>query len=90
VPAAEQREKLQQVPAHSVPAGVVVYAKPPFGGAEHVLHYLARYTHRVAISNHRLLAVSDTAVVFRWKNCRRARTTLSVLRAQVIRNLAGF
>ena len=33
----------------------VVYAKPPFGGPEHVLHYLARYTHRVAISNHRLL-----------------------------------
>ena len=36
----------------------VVYAKPPFGGSEHVLHYLARYTHRVAISNHRLLSVS--------------------------------
>ena len=34
----------------------VVYAKPPFGGPEHVLHYLARYTHRVAISNHRLVA----------------------------------
>jgi hypothetical protein len=46
----------------------VVYAKPPFGGAEHVLHYLARYTHRVAISNHRLLAVSDTSVAFRWKD----------------------
>ncbi|SRR6266568_2200372 len=46
----------------------VVYAKPPFGGAEHVLHYLARYTHRVAISNHRLLAVSDTEVSFRWKD----------------------
>ncbi len=46
----------------------VVYAKPPFGGAQHVLHYLARYTHRVAISNHRLLSVSDTAVAFRWKD----------------------
>ena len=34
----------------------VVYAKPPFGGPEHVLHYLARYTHRIAISNHRLLS----------------------------------
>jgi len=33
----------------------VVYAKPPFGGPQHVLHYLARYTHRVAISNHRLV-----------------------------------
>ena len=46
----------------------IVYAKPPFGGAEHVLHYLARYTHRVAISNHRLLSVSDSAVSFRWKD----------------------
>ena len=46
----------------------VVYAKPPFGGPEHVLHYLARYTHRVAISNHRLLAVTESAVAFRWKD----------------------
>ncbi len=38
----------------------VVYARPPFGGPEHVLQYLARYTHRVAISNHRILAVSPT------------------------------
>ena len=46
----------------------IVYAKRPFGGPEHVLHYLARYTHRVAISNHRLLNVSDTEVTFRWKD----------------------
>jgi hypothetical protein len=46
----------------------VVYAKPPFGGTEHVLHYLARYTHRVAISNHRLLALEDDRVTFRWKD----------------------
>jgi len=46
----------------------VVYAKPPFGGAEHVLHHLARYTHRVAISNHRLVSVSDNSVRFRWKD----------------------
>ncbi len=46
----------------------IVYAKPPFGRAEHVLHYLARYTNRVAISNHRLLSVSDSAVRFRWKD----------------------
>jgi hypothetical protein len=46
----------------------VVYAKPPFGGPEHVLHYLARYTHRVAISNHRLLNVTDHQVTFRWKD----------------------
>jgi hypothetical protein len=46
----------------------VVYAKPPFGGPEHVLHYLARYTHRVAISNHRLLSFEDDRVTFQWKD----------------------
>jgi hypothetical protein len=46
----------------------VVYAKPPFGGAEHVLNYLARYTHRVAISNHRLVALDDDRVSFRWRD----------------------
>ena len=48
----------------------VVYAKPPFGSPAHVLHYLARYTHRVAISNHRLVAVTDDTVTFRWKDYR--------------------
>jgi hypothetical protein len=48
----------------------VVYAKPPFGGPSHVLHYLARYTHRVAISNHRLVDVTDDHVTFRWKDYR--------------------
>jgi hypothetical protein len=46
----------------------VVYAKRPFGGPEHVLHYLARYTHRVAISNHRLISVAGGKVTFRWKD----------------------
>jgi len=46
----------------------VVYAKPPFGGAEHVLNYLARYTHRVAISNHRLVAFESDRVFFRWRD----------------------
>jgi Putative transposase len=46
----------------------VVYAKPPFGGAEHVLNYLARYTHRVAISNHRLVAFANDRVSFRWRD----------------------
>jgi len=46
----------------------VVYAKPPFDGPEHVLHYLGRYTHRVAISNHRIVSVSDSQVTFRWKD----------------------
>ena len=46
----------------------VVYAKPAFGGATAVLRYLARYTHRVAISNHRLLAFDGERVTFRWKD----------------------
>ncbi|MEO6624825.1 MAG: IS91 family transposase [Burkholderiaceae bacterium] len=46
----------------------VVYAKPPFGGPEQVLKYLARYTHRVAISNDRLLKLEEGQVTFRWKN----------------------
>ena len=46
----------------------VVYAKRPFGGAEHVLRYLGCYTHRVAISNHRLVALEDEEVVFRWRD----------------------
>ena len=46
----------------------VVYAKRPFGGPEHVLQYLARYTHRVAISNHRIVNVADGQVTFRWKD----------------------
>jgi len=48
----------------------VVYAKPPFGGPEQVLNYLGRYTHRVAISNNRLLAIHNGKVTFRWKDYR--------------------
>jgi len=46
----------------------VVYAKPAFGGPMQVLRYLGRYTHRVAISNHRLLAFDQERVTFRWKD----------------------
>ena len=50
----------------------VVYAKPPFGGPEKVLEYLGRYTHRVAISNHRIVDVADGHVTFRWRDSRHA------------------
>ena len=50
----------------------VVYAKPPFGGPRQVLKYLARYTHRVAISNQRLVSLESGRVTFRWKNYARA------------------
>ena len=46
----------------------VVYSKPPFGGPEYVLRYLGRYTHRVAISNHRLVSFVDGQVTFRWRH----------------------
>jgi hypothetical protein len=46
----------------------VVYAKPPFGGPEYVLQYLGRYTHRVAISNHRLVSFADGQIAFRWRD----------------------
>jgi len=46
----------------------VVYSKPPFGGPEYVLRYLGRYTHRVAISNHRLVSFVDGQVTFRWRD----------------------
>ena len=48
----------------------VVYAKAPFGGPQHVLEYLGRYTHRVAISNRRLLSLQDGQVTFEWKDYR--------------------
>jgi hypothetical protein len=48
----------------------VVYCKHPFGGPEQVLRYLARYTHRVAISNRRLIACDENGVTFKWKDYR--------------------
>jgi hypothetical protein len=60
----------------------VVYAKRPFGGAENVVRYLGRYTHRIAISTHRLLSLQDHCVTFRWRDSRhgnkKRRMTLSV------------
>jgi hypothetical protein len=46
----------------------IVYLKPPFGGPPFVLQYLGRYTHRVAISNHRLVSLADGRVTFRWRD----------------------
>jgi Putative transposase/Transposase zinc-binding domain len=48
----------------------IVYAKKPFAGPEQVLRYLARYTHRIAISNRRIVALDDTSVGFTWKDYR--------------------
>ncbi len=46
----------------------VVYCKPPFGNAEKVIEYLGRYTHRVAISNNRIVAIHNDEVIFRWRD----------------------
>jgi len=55
----------------------VVYAKPPFGGPEEVLKYLARYTHSVAISSSRLVSMENGRVTFRWRDSRHSnRSTL--------------
>jgi hypothetical protein len=60
----------------------VVYCKPPFGGPEHALRYLGAYTHRVAISNHRLVSLADGQATFRWRdsahNNKKRLMTLSV------------
>lgn len=48
----------------------VVYAKEPFAGPEQVIEYLGRYTHKVAITNHRILNINDSGVTFRWRDYR--------------------
>lgn len=48
----------------------VVYAKEPFAGPQQVIEYLGRYTHKVAISNHRLISIGDSGVTFRWRDYR--------------------
>jgi hypothetical protein len=63
-----EAEAMQQLLRDSVKHEWVVYAKPPFGGPDQVLKYLARYTHRVAIANSRLLHLQDGRVTFRWKD----------------------
>jgi hypothetical protein len=65
----------------------VVYAKPPFAGPEQVLEYVGRYTHRVAISNNRLLDIADGMVRFRWRDYRdhNRQKTMSVSADEFIR-----
>jgi len=50
----------------------VIYSKPPFEGPRHVIAYLGRYTHRIAISNDRIVAIEDDRVLFRWRDYRDA------------------
>jgi putative transposase/transposase-like zinc-binding protein len=64
----EQKDRVAKLLAELGRMEWIVYAKPPFGGPERVLKYLARYTHRVAISNHRLLELSAGQVSFSYKD----------------------
>ena len=61
----------------------VVYAKAPFGGPEHVFRYLGHYTHRIAISNHRIVEFADGKVTFAWKDyadgCQKKLMTLDAI-----------
>ena len=66
----QDAQAFDQFLAPAASAEWVVYAKAPFGGPEQVLDYLGRYTHRVAISNSRLVDFSDGSVAFRWKDYR--------------------
>jgi hypothetical protein len=59
----------------------VVYSKPPFGGPEQVLKYLSRYTHRVAISNSRLISLKDGQVSFHWRNYRTDQVSVMTITA---------
>jgi hypothetical protein len=66
--ATEDDHNFARLLSDSVKHDWVVYAKPPFGGPQQVLKYLARYTHRIAISNRRLVSVDDQNVSFNWKD----------------------
>jgi hypothetical protein len=65
----------------------VVYAKPPFGSPAQVLKYLARYTHRVAISNSRIVSLTDEHVTFRYRDRARGNEmrTMKLSRAEFLR-----
>ena len=68
----------------------VVYSKRPFGGPEHALRYLGCYTHRVAISNHRLVSFTDDKVTFRWRDSAHAANKKRLLSLHVNEFLRRF
>jgi hypothetical protein len=90
-PSMKQLQHQDQFSRYLAPVGNlewVVYAKKPFAGPKHVLDYLGRYTHRVAISNNRLLAIDNGRVRFLWKdyrNGKRRRTTMTLTATEFIR-----
>lgn len=83
----ESAEAFQKLLNRAYAKNWIVYAKKPFAGPEQVLRYLGKYTHRVAISNHRLIDVREGIVRFRWKDYRHANAwkTMSVSTAEFMR-----
>ena len=81
------RRACQRYHAPARKAEWCVYAKPPFAGPEQVLAYVARYTHRVAISNNRLVDIDQDKVRFRWKDYRNGgrQKTMSLASDEFIR-----
>jgi hypothetical protein len=70
-----ERADVERIIAAAAAVDWVVYAKPPFGGPQQVLRYLARYTHKIAISDHRIVDVDDKNVSFTWRDYRDSSTT---------------
>jgi hypothetical protein len=67
---ARRQTNVQAIPSTAAQDRMVVYTKNAFAGPEQVLRYLSRYTHRVAISNRRLVSIDDNGIAFRWKDYR--------------------
>lgn len=87
LPAKWDHEQFQAIIANAGRTKWIVYAKAPFAGPEQVLGYLARYTHRVAISNHRLQAIADGKVSFGYKDRKNgnAKRTMTIDAEEFIR-----
>jgi hypothetical protein len=66
----QTKADVERIIAKAAAVDWVVYAKPPFGGPKQVLCYLARYTHKIAISDHRIVDVDENNVSFTWKDYR--------------------
>jgi len=83
----EKPQKFQQLLDKAYAKEWVVYAKKPFSGPKQVLQYLGNYTHRVAISNHRIIDVRDGRVIFKWKDYKDSGTmkTMSLSIAEFMR-----
>lgn len=84
----ESPEAFKELKAKLYAKKWVTYCKPPFGGPEQVLNYLAGYTHRVAISNHRLIKIEEGKVIFKWRDYRDGKT--KVMRLEVFEFIRRF